>query len=125
MTQTTRIAVDTPYGRAWADNLEEAQAVLALAKVNRAHEGCTECRNTLPLMDCKPRTWARAKWPTLEYFVTAHPVARAMRTGLWGWQRIGDSINLNCCTYPTEQSAEIGRKAAYGRMTARGEEVAE
>jgi len=118
MTQATRIAVDTPYGRAWADSLEEAQSVLALAEAGRDHEGCPECRNTLPLIDCKPRTWARAKWPTLEYFAATHPVARAVHTGLWGWERVGDSLNLNCCTYPTEQSAEIGRASAYGLMTA-------
>lgn len=42
-------------------------------------------------------------------FVNEHPVRRAFHTGRYGYERIGDCINLNACTFNTERQAERAR----------------
>ena len=39
----------------------------------------------------------------------AYPVVQAFHTGLWGFERIYDSVNLNRCVYKTRRAAELAR----------------
>ena len=40
------------------------------------------------------------------------PVGRSTHTGLWGFERVHDCLNLNRCIYPSERSAKIARHRA-------------
>ena len=49
----------------------------------------------------------------------SHPVNQSFHTGLWGYERVMDCLNLNKCTYKSELSAKQARgKAAreYAQM---------
>ena len=38
-----------------------------------------------------------------------NPVRQSSQSGLWGFERVGDCINLNRCVYESEHTAKIAR----------------
>lgn len=50
--KTMSIKVETPYGTAYAEALDEAQKILAAAERERDHEDCAECRGELSAVEC-------------------------------------------------------------------------
>lgn len=45
----------------------------------------------------------------VENLKASHPVKQSSGTGLWGFERVCDCINLNRCVYKSEHSAKIAR----------------
>lgn len=45
----------------------------------------------------------------------AEPVGQSSHTGMWGFERVHDCLDLNRCIYPTERSAKIARHKAAVR----------
>ena len=50
---------------------------------------------------------------THEEFCRTHPVVQAFHTGLWGYERVYDCVNLNRCIYKSERAAKLAREKAY------------
>jgi hypothetical protein len=48
----------------------------------------------------------------IEDYKKRHPVGRSLHTGKWGFDRVGDCLNLRRCIYETEHSAKIARAKA-------------
>lgn len=48
---------------------------------------------------------------TLDEFRAQFPAGRSTSTGLWGWRRVGDCLNLNTCRFNTEAEALADRDA--------------
>ena len=45
----------------------------------------------------------------IKEFKAHHPVARCLHSGLWGYERRYDCLNLNRCIYTTKRAAEMAR----------------
>lgn len=44
-----------------------------------------------------------------------HPIVQAFHTGLWGYARYLDCVDLNQCVYKSKAAAERARKKEYTR----------
>ena len=42
-------------------------------------------------------------------YKTEHPIRRSLHTGLWGYERYLNGIDLNRCTFETKRAAEAAR----------------
>ena len=48
----------------------------------------------------------------IEKFRSANPVRQSHHTGLWGFARVYDSLDLNRCIYASKRAAEMARSEA-------------
>jgi hypothetical protein len=60
---------------------------------------------------------------TSKEFYAAYPIVQSTHSGLWGWERVYDCVNLQRCVFHTRQSANQHRKRAYADRTWRLETV--
>ena len=57
---------------------------------------------------------------THQQFCSTHPILQATHSGLWGWERIFDSLNLTRCVFATAKIASKNRKLAYEDLASQG-----
>ena len=50
---------------------------------------------------------------TLKEFAERYPVRQATHTGLWGWERVYDCIDLRHCVFRSRRDAERDRAQAF------------
>ena len=84
-----------------------------MAEANMAHEGCSDCRGMRTLSQCKPHLHFAAQFPTLESWRDARPIGQDFHTGLWGFARHADGLNLNACRYDHYVAADEARTKSY------------
>ena len=48
----------------------------------------------------------------INQYKQAHPIGRAFHTGLWGFARVHDCLDLSQCIYRTRRAAEMARADA-------------
>lgn len=59
---------------------------------------------------------------TKQQFRDVHPVRMVFSTGKYGWERLGDALNLRRCIFRTRRAAEMDRALAYRVLAERDAE---
>ena len=104
-----RRAVEGWCGRA-RERLETMKAAAALGRKGRAVNSPAQqaaSRESGAKGGRPPRDPEFATWKTA--FDAKHPVGQSSHTGLWGWSRCNDGLDISMCIHKTEKAAKQAR----------------